>query len=573
MEINSDAISKHVKNTAAEAAPAQALSAPEASCVQEQPTAKRPMPQTQEAAIKEMLLANGFKASEENIKIAAALLEGQLPLNRENLQKLTQGLRLLGIDIETGKIEEAIFMLKNGIQPTAKNAEMLRSYLDGNIKIMSQLESLMGAIKELPDGVLRENILKALLGGDMTKGLVADKAILTVPQDVSAQNQAGGQLPQAGQSQSGQVQIFGDAAAQSVARNVTTQSNLQNPTSGLLPAEQQSEGRQLGDTTNTQSAAQTATQENISTKIGVSSSAARGISTQPGQLAQSTQGESPTRQADAMTGTQNQNPAQEASARESSSAQGSATPREISTQEQTLVQKDLTSQGKSLSSKESSDASNIRDAAAQNTTAEAKDSLFAQVKQRLFFDPSGTNNKDIDEFLNRLRDRVEDARVELLKSGAPETARLMRELTFIKESLEFINHIKENIYLQLPISVHNHESNGEILVFLNKKSRKQSDGSVSALIALDTLNLGRYEVYVQKTGKSVSCQFRLRDEDIERLTRANLPRLQTMLQSQGYSLTDVTYKKAEESFTMLGKLQDEISIAMPREKMAFDVRM
>ncbi|MCL2699967.1 MAG: flagellar hook-length control protein FliK, partial [Defluviitaleaceae bacterium] len=198
--------------------------------------------------------------------------------------------------------------------------------------------------------------------------------------------------------------------------------------------------------------------------------------------------------------------------------------------------------------------------------------LFAQVKQRLLFDPNGTSNKDVDEFLNRLRDSIEAARAELAKSNAPETGRLMRELTFVRESLEFVNHIKENIYLQLPISVHNNETNGEILVFRNKQRKKKEDGSVSALIALDTLKLGRFEVYVQKTGKSVNCQFRLRDEKIESLTRANIPRLQAMLTAQGYSLSEVTYKKAEESFTLLDKPREESS-ETPLGKFAFDMKM
>ncbi len=176
------------------------------------------------------------------------------------------------------------------------------------------------------------------------------------------------------------------------------------------------------------------------------------------------------------------------------------------------------------------------------------------------FEIKSDNKEDIDEFLNNTNKRLDKAIQLLEKSDLPEAKKLAQTMTQHKDSVEFMSYTKNNVYLQMPISVNQNKMNGELLVFKDKKSgkNKKSGGAVSAIIGLDTANLGRYETYIAKTGNSIELQFRLENKKIINLTKNNFDKLAELLHDHDLIISNVKYKMIEDPFTMATK-EDEIA--------------
>lgn len=177
-------------------------------------------------------------------------------------------------------------------------------------------------------------------------------------------------------------------------------------------------------------------------------------------------------------------------------------------------------------------------------------------KNSLKFSIKTGDRTEIDDFLNDTSEKLDKA-IKLLESNPKEldssAQKLLETITTHKEAVDFMQFAKENIYLQLPLKINDSETNGELLVFKDKKRKKDAKDGVSAIIGLDTENLGRYETYIHKMGNSINLQFRLENEDIIKLTKENLYKLDILLKQYNLNIESVTYKNIENSFTLVTK--------------------
>ncbi len=192
---------------------------------------------------------------------------------------------------------------------------------------------------------------------------------------------------------------------------------------------------------------------------------------------------------------------------------------------------------------------------AETVTKDAKD-----IKDVLKFDLKGNNPKDIDEFLNKLDNKIDKA-IKMLENSPDEGAKkLLETLTSHKENVDFMQHIKNNLYLQLPLNINNQKMNGELLVFKDKKRKSgSSKNGVSAIIGLDTVNLGRFETYVQKIDNKINLQFRLENDDIINITKENFSKLEKLFTEHNLAVDSVTYKTINQSFTVVSTENDILS--------------
>jgi hypothetical protein len=127
-------------------------------------------------------------------------------------------------------------------------------------------------------------------------------------------------------------------------------------------------------------------------------------------------------------------------------------------------------------------------------------------------------------------------------------ARSPQLLEFIakaEQHMELYNNMKTLNYIPLPVNIQNAVTDTELYVFKDKKGKRNKE-SVSALIALDTANLGSLDTYLVKTGQQVSLQFRV-GELGEKLIKENISILSKLLNEIGISLSSIIYKERNES--------------------------
>ncbi|MCL2457077.1 MAG: flagellar hook-length control protein FliK, partial [Defluviitaleaceae bacterium] len=122
-----------------------------------------------------------------------------------------------------------------------------------------------------------------------------------------------------------------------------------------------------------------------------------------------------------------------------------------------------------------------------------------------------------------------------------------------------------------PISYGGQENFLQLHVF--KDGKKSAGGSEisSALIALDTAAMGRFETYVQKNSRAINCQFRLENDEIVRAVRENIHKLDALLRAGGYSLEHFSFLPPDEPYNLLKNPAE--NSAQPFEKLShFDVK-
>lgn len=195
------------------------------------------------------------------------------------------------------------------------------------------------------------------------------------------------------------------------------------------------------------------------------------------------------------------------------------------------------------------------------------------LKDILKFTPKGDSPKEIDEFLNKTNAKIDEAIKVLENSKDPASQKLLETLLNHKETVTFMQYAKDNIYVQMPLNINGEDTNGELLVFKDKNSKKSKSGGVSAIVGLDTVNLGRYETYIQKLDNKVNLQFRLESEEIIKLTKENLPKLSNLLSKYNLAIDSVAYKTIDSSFSIITDdiENEEKEIVMPSVK--FDVKL
>lgn len=180
-------------------------------------------------------------------------------------------------------------------------------------------------------------------------------------------------------------------------------------------------------------------------------------------------------------------------------------------------------------------------------------------KDILKFSPKDNTPLEIDDFLNKTSEKIDKAIRLLENSKEPEAQKLLQNLTTHKDSVDFMQYAKSNIYLQLPLNINGNETNGELLVFKDKKKKtSNSKNGISAIIGLDTVNLGRFETYIQKKENKINLQFRLENDNIINLTKSNFDKLSTLLDEHNLIIESATYKTITDSFTLITK-EEEIN--------------
>jgi len=456
--------------------------------IQNEAVAPKELPPMQEERLVELLHSYSMKASEENKNILKLMLENGIPLTKENILKMNQAMKL------AGNSEKALFMLENNMKMTIANAAILDSLSKGEVKITEQIKNIMDAIENLQDKTLATN-LKQILEGNVQKPL--QNVLIDEQIAFTSTNK---QIPLQQNITSNQF-INEETAMQ--------QKEIPQKIASQVSPEVNQNAEEITAKTNTTTTASTTTSTNMTTSTVIQLEAAN----KTGELQQA----------------QIQNEINET--------------KTVETKNQIEESHDQTKtkpeQSRSIPQQTSPNIIN-------------QTNLNSNLPQNLIFNIKNSSSQDIEKFVNSLKEIITQVNETLTNAGTEESRNILAETKTLETFLDFTSQLRNQTYIQLPMFIGGQESQAELHVYKDtKKLSNNSGNTASALIALETANLGHFETYVQKNEKSITCQFRLKDEKVVQAVRDNIHRLNDLLKSYNYNLDSFSFLPQSEPYTVL----------------------
>lgn len=198
-------------------------------------------------------------------------------------------------------------------------------------------------------------------------------------------------------------------------------------------------------------------------------------------------------------------------------------------------------------------------------------------KQMLLKPEEAATSKNIEDLYSKIINNTDKA-LSVLESLNSKNAEIAEAANNIKENVQFMNELNHTVtYVQLPLLMNNKSAHGDLYVYTNKRSLKNNDGNISALLHLDMDNLGPMDIYVSLVNKTkLSTHFYLQDDETIDFIEKHIDYLNKRLSDKGYDLcmnvsvknkpkeaTDIT----EEFFKDDPKSQGSVAV-----KVSFDVR-
>lgn len=186
-----------------------------------------------------------------------------------------------------------------------------------------------------------------------------------------------------------------------------------------------------------------------------------------------------------------------------------------------------------------------------------------------------TEHLNLQEEMIELEEKLEKAMTLLNNDKSEASSKILKELTNVSEKLNFANDLKTVNYFNMPINMNNQDTSLTVNVFKESKNRKKGRDSVSALISLNTDNLGIFETYLQKNKSFVDIQFRLESETIENKVRQNIMSLDTLLKSSGFSLQNISFVQIGDKFSVLDDeecIEENRNFSKEPDRIVLDIR-
>jgi len=513
-------------------------------------------------AIKDALTAMGINPNADNTRAAMALLENQVPITRENMQRMTQGVRHFGADA----LQKVMFFLENDMPLVPRLTSTLDALLEGQFKMAAQLGQIADGLRALPDTNLAGKIAEVLVRGEaaLTQGELAAKLATAVAAKANNTQMGPGQqqallayafanphLSEAGVPRlAGALQTFMPAALDQILEMAQARLDFNRVVSENRGQMKEWLAQNIrGDGTDLQRFTQM-----------LQDTMAKGEMRAPHAVAEIAATQAGARSALAL----------------------------IFEGDEAQLARALDSLGlaRGLAGTAESAAAGVGKGGA--TAVPLPADMLDTLLQKLSFAPEAAPDRlgdFLERFLNDNRANFDLARQILAQSGdlaSAAGAKVAAQLGAVCDNLEFVAHLRNNFYAQIPIMLGEHSTTAELYVFRDKNKRGgQGGGSASALVAIDTASLGRFEAYLVKQGNTLNCQFRLESEEVREHVAAHLPELRDALTAHGYNLEAVTYREADEPFAVTDKeaklmREDDEAIAdMPGEqrRTSFDVRV
>ena len=146
----------------------------------------------------------------------------------------------------------------------------------------------------------------------------------------------------------------------------------------------------------------------------------------------------------------------------------------------------------------------------------------------------------------------------------------------MQERIDFMQSLNNMFgYAQLPVRMDNKEMNSDLFVYMNKKRLRESKGDVSALLHLDMDHLGPTDCHVSLHGTNVHTKFYVEDEISARVLDEHLTMLEKAVEQTGFTLTNETVLREPSLSGSGNRVVDEMlgnDLEKSVKRYSFDIR-
>lgn len=519
------------------------------------------------------LAALKLPVTEENIQIAKALLEQNVQVTTDNVAKMTTLLKN-NIDL---KLDAAAFLTASKLTDDANNIQKLQTLLAGRLKISNDISELIKLIDTLGKGgdglsasssmnlnSTNSQVINQLIGKVIEQLAEKGELITNGGSKTGASDSSEG-LTKTGQGQADKANSAvlnssgntRDAAIQGKVRDVLILDSNTDKNAGQNAAIKSpgnantTEAGKVSANTVTTTNANSNANANVNQKIGENSSTGIGAGAgnniaenNDSHKAQEVNTFNANTSAKAIDLDQNN-----VSEKLMNLLKGEAVPGKSDLQLINAFTREINSMIDSgrLTGEELSAAKQL--AGGEKLFATAVNSL-----KNLFIKVDETG-----EAINpvKLYKEMDDA-LQVLKSTVQQLPQGIREaaasiVNNLDSNVNFINQLNNySSYVQLPLSIFNQNTTGE-LYMLKKgpKSKKLDPSNMTVLISLDSNNIGRIDTLLSIDKKNISTNFRLENSEVFPVLKEHHKQLYNSLIEKGFRLVDFTYRLMEEPLNIV----------------------
>ncbi len=485
------------------------------------PTAKS---ENQGVNLQKELLSIGIKPEAKNIEIAKELKTNGLPINRENFDKVIDTV-LKFKDISPAK---AAFLLANNAEIEAKNISALNQLIDSRSKISFKLEEIFQGVNEIKDEQSILNIGKRFQ--IMNSGQAAQEAEASQNQNISKEI--------AGSIESTKAEEIVKAIKIAINQIENRELKIDSEIKNILTKLSQNIN-DLGD---------------VGVKLSHNINDLKQGAKLPEKIAAFIENEF--------------NKAFLSSNKDSIADSNQIKNLLLEAVRKTAIEK-LSGDIKRTDVLINQNQHNITLEKAKSEIQKAFKSIFVKVDSENLKDEISAKNlyKDILGRLDVIREGIEGLNTQ-------SKSELMNKLDSLDNNLRFMNSINNNsTYVQIPLSIWNRETTGELYVLKRDQKKKKIDPeNVTMFISLNTGNLGKVDSLLNINKKSISINLRVENEDIIAFLKDNYKDLHKKLSEKGYKLTDIKYRLLEEEANILN-IKDIVEKQSQGNRISIDYRL
>jgi hypothetical protein len=515
---------------------------------------KATQPQTDKAFenIRNVLTALKLPLTEQNLQIAQALTRQNLPVTQENMAKMT-GLLKENAGL---KPNEAAFLTASKLSEDTNNIDKLQSLLAGRLKLSNDISELaklvdspMKGSADLPADASAVNRLVQKIAASL-----AEKGELTAKGGEEIKNQAvqnNGTPAAAGQDQA--------KASANTAENGRAPDISANTRPGVGPAGQESAGEAVvnnktnsGETGQTAKPAQSgaegagkAVNDQVSSPVKANTSEID-TAPRPGNLSAETGDKADIARNHAQTENSGLNSTAEKLLNmlkgETPSGKSELTLLNAFNKELTALMNSGKLPGEELAAAKQLAGEERVFAAAVKTL----ESLFVRIDETSQNIDPVRLYKEMDGALQTLKSTLQ-----LLPQGMREAAGTI--VNNLESNVNFINQLNNySSYVQLPLSIFNQNTTGELYMLKKgSRSKKLDPSNMTVLISLDSNNIGRIDTLLSVDRRNISTNFRLENSEVFPVLKEHHKQLYNGLLEKGFRLVDFTYRLMDEPINIV----------------------
>lgn len=178
--------------------------------------------------------------------------------------------------------------------------------------------------------------------------------------------------------------------------------------------------------------------------------------------------------------------------------------------------------------------------------------LLSLLKDQFLMKPEMIKDADsVKQFYEKLQLQIEQLE-HLIKSTGKEESSLGKNITTVKNNIQFMNQINEMYhYVQLPLKMNQETASGDLYVYKRKNSKTGEDGKLTALLHLSMPTLGNMDVFLSLQDQRLSTRFCMENEELVDFMEAHMDLLNDKLAKKGYLIQTSVAMNTQEEKTVI----------------------